>query len=176
MPASVPDEIGACPRLGLREFDPGLLTGIYALQYPGDVPAERPHGLQNLSILDHLFHGVAVGQVPVLGAGDDHAADQEVLVQPLEGSGVAASPGVHDAGPDLSAELPGVAVEEAVHPGADLSGRAGVVHGGAEDESVEFLDPVADRVYIIIDDGINGADYLVRKLKKREAEEAMTEQ
>jgi len=31
-------------------------------------------------------------------------------------------------------------------------------------------------VYIIIDDGINGADYLVRKLKKREAEEAMTEQ
>lgn len=31
-------------------------------------------------------------------------------------------------------------------------------------------------VYIIIDDGINGADYLVEKLKKREAEEATTEQ
>ncbi len=31
-------------------------------------------------------------------------------------------------------------------------------------------------VYIIIDDGITGADYLVEKLKKREAEEATTEQ
>lgn len=31
-------------------------------------------------------------------------------------------------------------------------------------------------VYIIIDNGITGADYLVEKLKKREAEEATTEQ
>ncbi len=31
-------------------------------------------------------------------------------------------------------------------------------------------------VYIIIDDGITGADYLVEKLKKREAEETTTEQ
>ena len=31
-------------------------------------------------------------------------------------------------------------------------------------------------VYSIIDEGIDGADYLVRKLMKREAEEATTEQ
>ena len=31
-------------------------------------------------------------------------------------------------------------------------------------------------VYSIVDDGINGADYLVMKLKRLEAEEATTEQ
>lgn len=31
-------------------------------------------------------------------------------------------------------------------------------------------------VYIIIDDGINGADYLVEKLKRLEDKEAMSEQ
>lgn len=152
---SVSDEVRANPWFRLRELYSRFPACLDTLQHPCDIPSQCPHGLQAFSVLLDFLHGVAVSHVPVLRTGNDHVADHEVLIESFEGCGIAPSPRIDYAGSDLSAHLTGIGIEEAVHPRADLSCGTGVVYGGTEDESVEFIDPLPDLVGIVIDDAFS---------------------
>ena len=84
-------EVGLRDRFLLRQAELRLaqLDGLHQERH---VASQRPHGLHSLLVLPYLLRRVAVDHVPILAAGHRHAAYSEVLVQRVEGGGVAAAP------------------------------------------------------------------------------------
>ncbi len=61
-----------------------LASGVELLEQPGHVLAEGLHGAEGFFVLLDLAFVAAEADVPVTGAGDDHLADQEELVDRVE--------------------------------------------------------------------------------------------
>ena len=88
-------KIGRGDRFLLRQAELRLaqLDGLHQERH---VASQRPHGLHSLLVLPYLLRRIAVDHVPILAAGHRHAAYSEVLVQRVEGGGVAAAPAGDD--------------------------------------------------------------------------------
>ena len=78
-----------------------LFAECNTLHQKGHVFGQDTQGLKAFQVLLGLTFSPAVQAVPVLTGGNRHSADGEVLVQYVEGSGVAGSPGADDRRADL---------------------------------------------------------------------------
>ena len=115
------------------------LAQLETLHHKRHVSAQRAHGLQPLRVLLYFLRRSAVHHVPVLCAGNRHAGHGEILVQHVEGRGIAAA----TTGNYCRAHLHGFvhaqrAEKQPVHKGNRAARRRGKVYRRTDDEGVRL--------------------------------------
>ena len=132
-----------------------LLTQLKGLHHKRHVMPQCPHGLQAFGILRYFLSGAAVDHVPILAGGYRHPGHGEILVQHIEGGGVAAPAAGDYRRPHLHGLVDAEGAEkQSVHEGDGSACGGGKVYRAADDKGIclcqfwrDFIDHIVKHAF-----------------------------